>query len=185
MLPTGLALFCAYFAFLRIPSSRVEGGGGGMKGGEKKVVSLRYPPLLLIRRKFRRSRQPFSLYFSFRSVKRRDFPGNVSSGGCDSLLLVLALTSKQHDSLLGYALRFLYIRSCRLCRRCTTGLFCLLMKKGKKKGQGGAIFLRLLKTQSDESALSAEPDLETARIHRCLLRFICELLPRSHPHQRP
>ncbi|GAA6109172.1 uncharacterized [Tachysurus ichikawai] len=64
----------------------------------------------------------FSPYFSFRSVKRRDFPGNVSSGGCDSLLLVLALTSKQHDSLLGYALRFLYIRSCRLCRRCTTRL---------------------------------------------------------------
>ncbi|KAI5091624.1 transcription factor MafK isoform X1 [Silurus meridionalis] len=46
-------------------------------------------------RKFRQSRQPFSLYFSFRPVKRLDFPGNVSSGGCDSLLLVLALTNFQ------------------------------------------------------------------------------------------
>lgn len=92
-------------------------------GGKKKIALLRYSPLLLILRKFRQSRQPFSPYFSFHSVKRRDFPGNVSSGGCDSLLLVLALTSKQHDSLLGYVLHFLYIRSCRLCRRCTTGLF--------------------------------------------------------------
>lgn len=77
-----------------------------------------------------RHASPFSPYFSFRSVKRRDFPGNVSLGGCDSLLLVLAPTSKQHDSLLGYVLHFLYIRSCRLCRHCTTGLFCLLVKNG-------------------------------------------------------
>lgn len=109
-----------------------------MRGG--KVALLGYPPLLLIHRKFRQSRQPFSLYFSFRSVKRRDFPGNVSSGGCDSLLLVLALTSKQHDSLLGYVLRFLYIRSCRLCRRCTT---CLFLPPCEKTEQGGALSLQL------------------------------------------
>lgn len=118
MLPMGLSLF---LCILCIPSDpRVPSWRGGIK-----IALLRYPPLLLIRRKFRQSRQSFSPYFSFRSAKRWDFPGNVSSGGCDSLLLVLALTSKQHDSLLGYVLRFLYIRSCRLCRRrcCATGLF--------------------------------------------------------------
>lgn len=54
-----------------------------------------------------------SPYFSFRSEKKQDFPGNVISGGCDSQPLVFAFTSKQHDSRLGYALSFLYIRSHR------------------------------------------------------------------------
>lgn len=49
-------------------------------------------------------------------AKQQDFPGNVSSGGCDSLPTVLALTSKQHDSRLCYALHFLYIISLRMCR---------------------------------------------------------------------
>lgn len=55
------------------------------------------------------------LYFSFLPVKQRDFPGNVRSGGCDSLPLVVAFTSKQHDSLLSYALHFLHIISHQMC----------------------------------------------------------------------
>lgn len=41
------------------------------------------------------------LYFSFLPVKRRDFPGNVRSGGCDSLPLVarfLPVNSVSHRS---------------------------------------------------------------------------------------
>lgn len=41
------------------------------------------------------------LYFSFLPVKRRDFPGNVRSGGCDSLPLVgrfLPVNSVTHRS---------------------------------------------------------------------------------------
>lgn len=53
-------------------------------------------------------------YFSFRPTKQWDFPGNVSTGGCDSLPLVL-LTSKHHDSRLSYALHFLYIISHQMC----------------------------------------------------------------------
>ena len=56
-----------------------------------------------------------SLYFSFLPAKQRDFPGNVRSGGCDSLPLVVAFTSKQHDSLLSYALHFLHIISHQMC----------------------------------------------------------------------
>lgn len=56
-----------------------------------------------------------SLYFSFLPVKQRDFPGNVRSGGCDSLPLVVAFTSKQRDSLLSYALHFLHIISHQMC----------------------------------------------------------------------
>lgn len=56
-----------------------------------------------------------SLYFSFLPVKQRDFPGNVRSGGCDSLPLVVAFTSKQHDSPLSYALHFLHIISHQMC----------------------------------------------------------------------
>lgn len=56
-----------------------------------------------------------SLYFSFLPVKHRDFPGNVRSGGCDSLPLVVAFNSKQHDSLLSYALHFLHIISHQMC----------------------------------------------------------------------
>lgn len=48
-------------------------------------------------------------------MKQRDFPGNVRSGGCDSLPLVVAFTSKQRDSLLSYALHFLHILSHRMC----------------------------------------------------------------------
>lgn len=55
------------------------------------------------------------VYFSFLPVKQRDFPGNVRSGGCDSLPLVVAFTSKQHDSPLSYALHFLRIISHRMC----------------------------------------------------------------------
>lgn len=46
------------------------------------------------------------VYFSFLPTKQRDFPGNVRSGGCDSLPLVVAFTSKQHESPLSYALHF-------------------------------------------------------------------------------
>lgn len=56
-----------------------------------------------------------SLYFSFLPVKQRDFPGNVRSGGCDSLPLVVAFTSKQHESPLSYALHFLHIISHQMC----------------------------------------------------------------------
>ncbi len=56
-----------------------------------------------------------SLYFSFLPAKQRDFPGNVRSGGCDSLPLVVAFTSKQHDSPLSYALHFLHIISHQMC----------------------------------------------------------------------
>lgn len=56
-----------------------------------------------------------SLYFSFLPVKQRDFPGNTRSGGCDSLLLVVAFTSKQHDSQFKYALHFLHIISHQMC----------------------------------------------------------------------
>lgn len=56
-----------------------------------------------------------SLYFSFLSVKQRDFPGNVRSRGCDSLPLVVAFTRKQHDSPCSYALRFLCITSHQMC----------------------------------------------------------------------
>lgn len=56
-----------------------------------------------------------SLYFSFLPVKQRDFPGNVRSGGCDSLPLVVAFTSKQRDSPLSYALRFPHIISHQMC----------------------------------------------------------------------
>lgn len=56
-----------------------------------------------------------SLYFSFLPAKQRDFPGNVRSGGCDSLPLVVAFTSKQHDSLLSYALHFLHKVSHQMC----------------------------------------------------------------------
>lgn len=56
-----------------------------------------------------------SLYFSFLPMKQRDFPGNVRSGGCDSLPLVVTFTSKQHDSLLSYALHFLHIISHQMC----------------------------------------------------------------------
>ena len=56
-----------------------------------------------------------SLYFSFLPAKQRDFPGNVRSGGCDSLPLVVAFTSKQRDSLLSYALHFLHIISHQMC----------------------------------------------------------------------
>lgn len=45
------------------------------------------------------------------SLEHRDFPGNVKLGGCDSLPLVLVSTRKQHDSLLGYVVHFLYIIS--------------------------------------------------------------------------
>lgn len=55
------------------------------------------------------------LYFSFLPVKQRDFPGNVRLGGCDSLPLVVAFTSKQHDSPLSYALHFLHIISHQMC----------------------------------------------------------------------
>lgn len=48
-------------------------------------------------------------------MKHRDFPGNIRSGGCDSLLLVVAFTSKQHDSPLSYALHFLHIISHQMC----------------------------------------------------------------------
>lgn len=56
-----------------------------------------------------------SLYFSFLPEKQRDFPGNVRLGGCDSLPPVVAFTSKQHDSLLSYALHFLHIISHQMC----------------------------------------------------------------------
>ena len=56
-----------------------------------------------------------SLYFSFLPVKQRDFPGNVRSGGCDSLPLVVAFTSKQRDSPLSYALHFPHIISHQMC----------------------------------------------------------------------
>lgn len=55
------------------------------------------------------------VYFSFLPVKQRDFPGNVRSGGRDSLPLVVAFTSKQHESPLSYALHFLHIISHRMC----------------------------------------------------------------------
>lgn len=71
-----------------------------------KFASLRYLPPPFSVKKFRRLCQPFPV---------RDFPGNVSLGGCDSLPLVLVLTSKQHDSWLGYALHFLYITSLQMC----------------------------------------------------------------------
>lgn len=173
MLPTGLSLFCAYFAFLQIPVSQV--------GRKKKIALLRYSPLLLILRKFRQSRQPFSPYFSFHSVKRRDFPGNVSSGGCDSLLLVLALTSKQHDSLLGYVLHFLYIRSCRLCRRCTTGLFLPPCEKRSREelipSNSSLLFSSRLSRgpQNREQQMcwvwlvDGETRHQTARTHQCCL----------------
>lgn len=53
--------------------------------------------------------------FSFLPVNQRDFPGNVRSGGRDSLPLVAALTSKQRDSPLSYALHFLRLRSRQMC----------------------------------------------------------------------
>lgn len=56
-----------------------------------------------------------SLYCSFLPAKQRDFPGNVRSGGCDSLPLVEAFTSKQHDSLLSYALHFLHVSHQMCC----------------------------------------------------------------------
>lgn len=67
-----------------------------------------------------------SLYFSFLPAKQRDFPGNVSLGGWDSLPLVLIFPSKQHESQLSYALHFLYIISHQMCcvgerAKCTTG----------------------------------------------------------------
>lgn len=55
------------------------------------------------------------VYFSFLPAKQRDFPGNFRSGGCDSLPLVVAFTSKQHDSPLSYALHFLHIISHQMC----------------------------------------------------------------------
>lgn len=55
------------------------------------------------------------MYFSFLPVKQRDFPGNVGSGGRDSLPLVVAFTSKQRDSPLSYALHFLRIISHQMC----------------------------------------------------------------------
>lgn len=55
------------------------------------------------------------VYSSFLLVKQRDFPGNVRSGGCDSLPLVVAFTSKQRDSPLSYALHFLRIISHQMC----------------------------------------------------------------------
>lgn len=51
--------------------------------------------------------------FSFLPLIRRDFPVNVRSGGCDSL--TRGRTSKQRDSLLSYALRFLLMRSHQIC----------------------------------------------------------------------
>lgn len=96
-------LFCLFFAFLTF--LRVPGRG--------RISSLRYsassPPFP--QPKF--SHFHGSLYFSFLPVKQRDFPGNVRSGGCDSLPLVVAFTSKQRDSLLSYALHFLHIISHR------------------------------------------------------------------------
>lgn len=55
------------------------------------------------------------VYFSFLPVKQREFPGNVRSGGRDSLPLVVAFTSKQRDSPLSYALHFLCIISHQMC----------------------------------------------------------------------
>lgn len=80
-----------------------------------KVASLRYLPLLPFPQKSSGGYASRFLYFSFCPAEQRDFPGNVSLGGCDSLPLVLVLTSKQHDSWLGYALHFLYITSLQMC----------------------------------------------------------------------
>lgn len=56
-----------------------------------------------------------AVYFSFLPVNQRDFPGNVRSGGRDSLPPVVAFTSKQRDSPLSYALHFLRLRSHQMC----------------------------------------------------------------------
>lgn len=86
--------------------------------GEYLLTDIRWVLLPFPCKTFRRSCQPFSkvlLYFSFLPAKQRDFPGNVRSGGCDSLPLVVAFTSKQHDSPLSYALHFLHIISHQMC----------------------------------------------------------------------
>lgn len=94
----------AFLAFLTIPVSLIE-----------RISLLRYsatsPPFSAGHANHFQG----SLYFSFLPVKQRDFPGNVRSGGCDSLPLVVAFTSKQHDSPLSYALHFPHIISHQMC----------------------------------------------------------------------
>lgn len=106
---TGMPLlFFAFLTFLRIPGSLVG-----------RISLLRYsatsPPFPHKSSGGHANHFQGSLYFSFLPAKQRDFPGNVRSGGCDSLPLVVAFTSKQHDSPLSYALHFLHIISHQMC----------------------------------------------------------------------
>lgn len=84
--------------------------------GERLCSNIRQP-LLLFRTNVPAVMPTTSnfVYFSFLPMKQRDFPGNVRSGGCDSLPLVVAFTSKQHESPLSYALHFLRIISHQMC----------------------------------------------------------------------
>lgn len=98
----------AFLTFLRIPASLVW----------KKIFTLIFSEFSsLSAQNFWWLCQPFprSPVLSFLPEKQRDFPGNVSLGGCDSLPLVVAFTSKQHDSPLSYALHFLHIISHQMC----------------------------------------------------------------------
>lgn len=102
------SLFFAFLTFLWVPASLV-----------RRISLLRHsassPPFPHWISGVNASHFQGSLYFSFLPVKQRDFPGNVRSGGCDSLPLVVAFTSKQHDSRLSYALHFLHTISHQMC----------------------------------------------------------------------
>lgn len=102
-----LPLLCTYLTFLRIPVS---------PGGKELCCYSCFSSQSTESSGGTANHSQGSTYFSFRPTKQQDFPGNVSMGGCDSLPIVFALTSKHHDSRLCYALHFLYIISLRKCR---------------------------------------------------------------------
>lgn len=84
--------------------------------GDNGISSDIWSSLFLFPTKFGLFCQPFPILRTFpSSAKQQDFPGNVRSGGCDSLPLVFAFTSKQRDSPLSYALHFLHIISHQMC----------------------------------------------------------------------